>query len=352
MTLDPEVNNTESAMTLAQAYLDAGNYRRAEEVLKSALTESPQDAMLLTAVALAQHLLGDYAAAERSALGALAVAPGEADPMRVYAAVLGSLGRNQEALSWARRAVDAAPLDPSTHYTYAGILLNAGDAEAALPVATESLRLQPADADNHNMVGMVLCELGRSAESTAEYEEALRLEPGHALALHNIAVNHAKRKKFSSALAGFREAARLDPGIGDRVRHNVNATVLAWLRWMSFLAWVLLWVCVRFEHNAETTNPAPRIIAGCGAGLLLVLFVWLARSLPRTIWRSVFRRQDGFLALRIYIVLCAFVIGVLGAFGLGAPVSDGLLVVALLMTVVASWVASWSGRSRRPPIVK
>ena len=152
MTLDPEVNNTESAMTLAQAYLDAGNHRRAEEVLKSALTESPQDAMLLTAVALAQHLLGDYAAAERSALGALAVAPGEADPMRVYAAVLGSLGRNQEALSWARRAVDAAPLDPSTHYTYAGILLNAGDAEAALPVATESLRQQPADADNHNMV--------------------------------------------------------------------------------------------------------------------------------------------------------------------------------------------------------
>src|SRR6478752_5574490 len=66
MTLDPEVNNTESAMTLAQAYLDAGNYRRAEEVLKSALTESPQDAMLLTAVALAQHLLGDYAAAERT----------------------------------------------------------------------------------------------------------------------------------------------------------------------------------------------------------------------------------------------------------------------------------------------
>ena len=43
-------------MTLAHAYLDARNYRRAEEVLQSALMHDPQDAMLLTALALAQHL--------------------------------------------------------------------------------------------------------------------------------------------------------------------------------------------------------------------------------------------------------------------------------------------------------
>ena len=190
------------------------------------------------------------------------------------------------------------------------------------------------------------------AESTAEYQEALRLEPEHAWALHNIAVNQANRKKFSSALAGFRDAARMDPGIGDRVRYNITATVLAWLRWMSFLAWALLWICVRFEDNVEDSNPAPRIIAGSGAAVLLVLFVWLARSLPHTIWRSVFRRQEQFLALRIYIVLCAFVIGVLGAFGLGVPISNGLLMAALVITVVASWVASWLDRRERPSILK
>ena len=126
MTLDPEINSAGNAITLANSYMEARNYRRAEEVLRSALMHNPHDATLLTELARAQHFLGDNDAAEQSARDALALTPEDAYPMRIYASVLDELGRRREGLSWARRAVDAAPLDHTTHYEYARLLAQRG----------------------------------------------------------------------------------------------------------------------------------------------------------------------------------------------------------------------------------
>jgi Tfp pilus assembly protein PilF len=70
MTSDPDINSAE-AISLANTYADARNYRRAEEVLRSALVHDPHNAGLLTELARAQHLRGDNTAAEKSARNAL-----------------------------------------------------------------------------------------------------------------------------------------------------------------------------------------------------------------------------------------------------------------------------------------
>src|SRR6478752_1968226 len=93
------MDSTENARMLAIGYLDARNYQRAEEVLRSALTQNPQDVMLLTEMARTKFLMGDHGAAERFALQALALEPENGYPMRIYAATLGALGRRKEALS-------------------------------------------------------------------------------------------------------------------------------------------------------------------------------------------------------------------------------------------------------------
>jgi len=335
------MDNTENARMLAIGYLEARNYQRAEEVLRSALTHNPQDVMLLTEMARTKFLMGDHRGAERFALQALALEPENGYPMRIYAATLGALGRRKEALSWAQRAIDAAPLDYLTHYEYAMLLVNGSDkaaAETALPVVTEALRLGPDDADCHNLLGLVLGRLGRTAESTAAYREALRLDPEHAWALHNIAVNRANRRRLSSALAGFREAASLDPGIGDHVRRNITETVFGWLRWMAFVAWLVLYLCERLDDKSPGSA---RIIAACGATVMLVLFVWLLRSLPRQTWRSVLRRQQKSIILALYFGWCAVVTGVLGAMAVGVPIGSGGLLIVLLITVVLTWVGTW-----------
>jgi hypothetical protein len=291
---------------------------------------------MLTELARAQHLRGDNTAAEKSARNALAAAPDDAYAMRIYASILFELRRRREGLSWARRAVDAAPHDHLTHYEYARLLAMAGDAAAALPVATEVLRLAPASADAHDLMGVILGMLGRRAESTAEHKEALRLEHGHARAVANIAVNRANSKN----LAGFTEAGRLDPHIGDDVRRNITATVRQWMSWTTVAAWAALWLIGQIERNNDgpTTTSGARVIAGLGFVVLVVMFGWLARSVPRNLWGPMLRQRE-FRSLKIYLGLGVVVLGVLGAFAVGALVNFWVLAGALLVTVVVSWIA-------------
>jgi Flp pilus assembly protein TadD len=322
------------AITMARRYTEARNYRRAEEVLRDALVHNPHDAQLLTELARVQHVRGDNTAAERSARDALAVEPNYSYAMRVYASVLIELGRQREGLDWARKAVDADPLDYSSHYEYARLLAASGLAADALPVATETLRLAPDDADAHDLMGVVLGKLGRRAESTAEHEKALQLQPGHARALANIAVNRANSRNLSGALAGFTEAGRLDPHLGDEIRRNITATVRQWLSWTTIAAWAALWILLRFEEHGD----APRIVAGLGAVVMLVMFGWLARSLPRPLWTPVLRHRD-YRSLKIYLGLGLLVLVVMGAYAVGVPLNHTVLVGTLLATVAVSWLA-------------
>jgi tetratricopeptide (TPR) repeat protein len=338
MTFDPGIDD--NALTLALGYLDAHNYRRAEEVLRSALVHSPHNTRLLTELARAQHFQGDNAAAEQSVCRAIAFDPENAYPMRIYASVLDALGRRREALMWARKAIDAAPLDHLTHYEHARLLANAGDPESALPSAEEAVRLVPSDADAHDLRGNILGMLGKWTESTAAHEEALRLQPGHARAVHNIAVNRANKRNLSGALRGFTQAAQLDPHLGADVRRSITATVRQWLSWMTIVAWAALWLSVQIERNNDgpTNTSGARVIAGLGFIVLLVMLAWLVRSLPRNLWAPILRQRE-FRSLKIYLGLGVLVLAVLGALAVGAPVNLWVLAGALLITVVVSWVA-------------
>jgi tetratricopeptide (TPR) repeat protein len=243
-------------------------------------------------------------------------------------------------LSWARRAIDAAPLDHTMHYQYAQLLATAGLAGDALPVATEAVRLAPANADAHDLRGVILGMLGRRAESMAEHEEALRLDPGHARALANIAVNRANRRNLSGAIAGFRQAAQMDPYLGDEARKNITATVRMWLGLSTLAAWAALWISLRIEEKNEgaTTTSGTRVVAGLGCIVLLVMFGWLARSMPRNLWAPLLRQRES-RWLKIELGLGVLVMVVMGATALGAPISFWVLLGALGVTVVVSWVA-------------
>jgi len=327
------------AVEVACSFMETRNYRRAEEVLRSALTHDPHNVALLTELARAQHFLGDNAAAERSARLAMAISPDAAYPMRICAAVVDALGRRREALSLARRAVNAAPHDHTMHYQYAQLLATAGLAEDALAVVTEAVRLAPDNADAHDLRGVILGMLGRRKESTAEHQEALRLDPNHAYALANLAVNKANSRNLPGAIAGFREAGQLDPHIGDEVRKFITMTVRKWFSWMTVAAWAALWISARIEQgNAGATRPAARVVAGIGCIALLVMLAWVARSLPRNLWASVLRQRE-FRSLKLYLGTAVLVIVVLGACALGAPINYWVLTGAVLITVVVSWIA-------------
>jgi hypothetical protein len=116
--------------------------------------------------------------------------------------------------------------------------------------------------------------------------------------------------------------------------------VRQWMSWTTVAAWAALWLINQVERNNDgpTTTSGARVIAGLGFVVLVVMFGWLARSVPRNLWGPMLRQRE-FRSLKIYLGLGVVVLGVLGAFAAGALVNFWVLAGALLVTVVVSWVA-------------
>lgn len=336
------IGDVPGAVGLANAYVDARNYARAEQVLRDALTAAPDSAVLLANLARAQVLMRDHSSASRSAFAALGIAPEDAFAMRIYTIALDGLGCFDQALWMAWRTATTHPHDRLAHFVYAELLLKAGRAQEALVVIGEALRLDPATPDSHVLRGQILARLGRSDESTAAYEEALRLDPGHASAVHNIGVNRLARSKWSAALRGFLGAARLDPELGNLARENIGIALGRLLRFATLgvvLLGYLVFLSAPSLEQSSRSGPGHRIAVGICTAALFGYTVWLARVVPVRTWRSVLRIKPGF-TLRLGLVVGALVVGVFVTTG----VADAVSAVAGSLLVLGALLVSFIGR--------
>lgn len=329
------------ALILADAYMQARNYRRAAEVLSDVLAGDPRHVEVLVELARAQHALGEHREAERSVSRAIASAPDNATAMCVLAAALGGQHRWAAAVLWAHKAVLAAPGEVAAHHEYARALLGSGDPKAALPVIARLLATNHADVEARVLKGKALSDLKLYWHADAEFVRALKQEPTHAGALHARAANLARRGGFTHALAGFRRAAAVDPTIGDDVRAAMMGTLRAWLGGVTLGAWALTQVATRIEQfdSAAGTSRTAQMAAGIGALVLGGVCLWVARSLPAGAWRKLLGAGRASRGLKIYIGLCALVIISLAAFALGAPIGVGVLSCVLVATVGGIYLA-------------
>lgn len=330
----------DGVISLANAYADARNHARAEQVLREALIASPDSAVLLANLARVQVLAKQYGEAARNAHAALAISPEYVFAMRIYAVALDAMGWTNQAIYMAWRGATQHPHDRLAHFVYAEMLLKVGRPQDALVVVGEALRLDPANADSHVLRGQILSRLGRTDESTSAYEEALRLDPSNASAVHNIGVNRLARSKWSAALNGFLGAARLDPDLGDLARRNIGIAMARLLRYATVgvlaLGWAIL-VSIPAVGQGTTPDVGHRITVGVGTLALFAYTVWLSRVIPMRTWRSVLRAQRT-LALRVVLIVCAIPLGILAATSGGLRVVEvvgpALLVGAIVVTVV------------------
>ncbi len=341
----PAVGDVDAAVTLASAYVDAHDHARAEQVLRDALTVSPDNAVLLANLARVYVLTGDFASATRNAYAALAISPEDAFAMRIYAVALERSGSLDQALWMAWRTISTHPHDRLAHFVYAELLLKAGKPQEALLVVGEVLRLDPANPDTHVLRGQILARLGRSDESTAAYEEALRLDPGHASAVHNIGVNRLARSKWSAAVSGFLGAARLDPDLGDLARRNIAVALTRLLRLATvgvvLLALLMFWEAPTIEQGSGSSM-GHRIAVGLCTAVLFAYMVWLSRVVPLRTWRSVLRITPA-LGLRLGLVTCAIPIGVVVTIGRGEAVAAVAGVVLVLAALAVSFIGQLTG---------
>jgi len=312
--MNADADDIETARHSAWAYLDAGNHRRAREVLGTALALAPDDPVLLVLNAFAALGLRDYIGAERSAWSALKLAPASADGVRAYALALRGQRRLVEAEWWAWRAAYGSPDDYLTRMAYAEVLADIGRLREAELEVNEAIRLQSSDPDLFVLRGNIFRRQNRIAESDADIREALRLRPDHAVATHNLAVNRLSRGRLSEALRGFLGAGGLDPSVAPLARRNIAVVVTKMLRRCTWMAMLVIWGAVQLGIDADAGRSTIfwRVFVGVSAlalGGAVGLFV---RSVPiRTL--GALLKAEPILLLRSVLILIAVAGGVVCA---------------------------------------
>ncbi|ULN49394.1 tetratricopeptide repeat protein [Mycolicibacterium goodii] len=337
-------STTGGARDIAQAYFDSGNYSRAEEVLRSALANEPDNPDLLVAYAQARLGLDDYQGAAWAAHSALAKAPHSEHAKRVYAFALSGQGRSADALQVAWKSVTEHPDVHLAHYAYANLLLSAGQPQQALTAINEALRLNPAAPDTWVLRGDIYRALNWLGPAEADYREALRLQPDNAAALNNLAVNLLQRGNARSAIDGFVGAGQLDPGVGELARYNISAALMKWLR-LSNTCVIFLFVAavvVMALHDEGRPTVIPRIIAGLITVGFVAVLGWIVRRVPRPVLRAVLRQRK-MLVVRMLFLVFAVLAG-LGISLIGPNVVTSTLAGLLLPGVILMTLIRWFTR--------
>jgi tetratricopeptide (TPR) repeat protein len=157
------------AAQTAREHLVRGEVDRAEEIVRAALVESPDDPNLLYAAGNCALVRHDDDRAAECYDRCIAIAPAFVPPLLN----LGFLHRRNQRLDEARRVLRAAaavaPQNPVVWLNLTATYVNEGDPEAGEAVAREALRHCPESPHIRWNLGLLLLEQGRWREGWQEY---------------------------------------------------------------------------------------------------------------------------------------------------------------------------------------
>ena len=166
----------------AATSLEAGQYRRAEEDLRLAVTLIPTTGQVYTqhGVTLIAHDRREEALPCFETASNLA--PDDPHPRRLAASAARAiatetLGRSADAQAVLRRALLTAPRDPEAHVSLARALHGAGSKAAALETMKVAVRLAPRSGSMQYNLGAMLLGLGRTDDARDAFEASSALQP-------------------------------------------------------------------------------------------------------------------------------------------------------------------------------
>jgi tetratricopeptide (TPR) repeat protein len=208
---------------------DTRNLPLAKQRLDLALRVAPDDAFVLTNLALWSVLAGnpkdeemysrkaiaanpDFIAARLYLAGALqaqgkldeaaqecrqvlAVAPNDNDAHNILGYVFDQRGLKQEALKEFRLSVAIKPDQAAIHSQIARILMETHQLPEAVKEFNQVLRYDPANANAHKELGMALLQLGEYEKAAEQFNDAIRINPADVVARLNLDLAHSKMKK-------------------------------------------------------------------------------------------------------------------------------------------------------------
>lgn len=281
----------------AVEHLYAGDYARAEQVLRDLLAQTePEQSPWWTHKTLAEvlRLQGNPEAFEHYH-AALQLRPQDGETRANLGFALAAAGRLDEALDAHRRALESPPVFALTHHRYGLALAEKGRLHEALVQQRMAVKLDPDCTEAYAEMGALLARLGRLPEAVHAYELALELSPRDtnvrgafaelvlaqgrpdkaleqfqllaelapesARAHGGLGITYSALGRPDRAIASLRRAVALDPGLA-QAWQALGQVLVAQRRYLEALA------AYRAGHqaapqNAEITNALAWILATC-----------------------------------------------------------------------------------------
>jgi predicted CXXCH cytochrome family protein len=230
---------------LAATLIGKGEYKRATEVLRQAVTTPPADEALFTDLgnaylrqrmlpqaqqaltraleinpdqAEAQNLLGlvavqknNPADAEARFRGALRSQPDFPEAHNNLGNVLAGAHNYPEAEYHFQRAIAINPKYAEAHHSYALVLALTQSYDRAVVELREAARLDPDDAQTHDDLGDVLMAQGQRDGAAEQYQVAVQLKPALADAHCSLGNLLGAQQKYEEAKRELQACTQLDP---------------------------------------------------------------------------------------------------------------------------------------------
>ncbi len=368
------------SLTHAEILLRHGRYDLAEEQVRRALAESPDDARahgLLGLVLLHRDRHGD---AEAAARRAVSLEP--ADPWTHY--VLGHVlvggGKLAEARAAADEAVRLDPESPEHFALLAHVFLAAQRWRESLDAAERGLALDAEHQTLSNLRATALTHLGRRDEATQTIRKTLADNPENDWSHANSGWGELHANRPRRALEHFREALRLNPendwakgGLVEalKAKNPIYRVLLAYFLWMIRLnprvrMGVLVGAFVLYLIGGEVaaTNPglSPYLTPLLVAYLVFAVLTWVAMPLFNLLLRlnrfgryalsDEQRRGSTIFGLGMLLPIGALTAGIVASWATGSTLPGrlgGFLLVKFgLLLLPLAFVSLTIGRPRFP----
>ncbi len=209
LAVDPD--GTEAYAALAQALGALGRQAEAEEMLERERRGGAGDELLEHQLAQAAFEQGDFQKAADLARQALSRAPDHAPTQAVLAAALVNLGQTQEAAQAAQRALDLQPDNPAALVVLGQCLIQAQQFQQAAPLLRRAVEKDPSLADAWQLLGVSLAMTGDTAGAIEASERAVALNPDDEQSRFILAGCYFERKDLSKAAQHARELLKRNP---------------------------------------------------------------------------------------------------------------------------------------------
>ena len=202
-------------LNIAQVYGASGQYGRAIEILKEALSEHSKIPELWFLFGVCFFLSGQKEKAVMAYRNVIGLDPSIINAYKNLAIALKEIGEVDEAIACCRKAIEVKP-DYAEAYSQLGILLiECGKMDEAIASCRKAIEVKPDYAEAYSQLGILLNDCGKIDEAIASYRKAIEVKPDYAEVYISLGIILNECGKMDEATTHYRKAIEVNPNFVD-----------------------------------------------------------------------------------------------------------------------------------------